>query len=403
MRRLIRLVAVGSVCCALLMGSLRLLASASTSTRYGCLHLSDWMNRAWVLDTQLGIFAPDKRVQPPLRPLSESTAVQLPELTAADLPDLPPDSQLHNAPHGNVTLLESISRGFYGVLYADGRQFITPNANYRFVGWSADGARAALIERRYGENYATLLALDLATQHYEIVRRRVWTGGQFTSDTLGGERQRVLVPYRLSQKEVALDLMDLDGQKARRLMVENTFYRWWWSPDDRFAAVLNGVESATRLLIVQADGSAVHEVGGLQTIHAVFWQADGQLAYVGRQAERWQVGVADPNSGAHHSVFSLPAFLRLKPDYFLAAPKGSAMVVSVERRVYVGVRDGVPHLLARGQSNAFAWSPDGGQLARLFVPEGMVNPQLQILLADGTEVRRLAAKRSLLRGWSNCG
>jgi hypothetical protein len=110
--------------------------------------------------------------------------------------------------------------------------------------------------------------------------------------------------------------MDVDGRNARHLLTDNTFFRWYWSPDGRYVAILNGVESATRLLIAHTDGSALHELSGLDTFHGLSWQADGQLAYVGRRAGHWLIGSADPISGAHHTIVQLPRAVRLKPDLF---------------------------------------------------------------------------------------
>jgi hypothetical protein len=404
MRKLLHIGILCALICAGSLSALRGAAQALAAPDYACLHFADWQSRAAVLDWQSGAFVRDYRPSAQLRYRAEqpSAVFQLAELSAADLPALPADSRVHTAPDRSAAVIESNANGFYGILRADGAHIIAPNANHRFVGWSADGRRAALIERRQGENYATLLAFDLESRAYEVIRRRVWIGGQFTSDTYGGRRKRVLVPYRLSPKAVALDLMDVDGRNAQHLLTDNTFFRWYWSPDGRYVAVLNGVESATRLLIAHTDGSALHELSGLDTFHGLSWQADGQLAYVGRRAGHWLIGSADPSSGVHRAIVQLPRAVRLKPALFAIAADGAAVALSAERRVYVAQRDGALQLLPRGQANAFLWSPDGARLARLFVPEGKVTPHLQIVLPSGQEVQRYAVKRSALRAWSTC-
>jgi Tol biopolymer transport system component len=404
MRKLLRVSLLCALLCAGSVSALRGAAQALAAPDYACLHFADWQARAGILDWRNGTFVRDYRPSAQLRYQAEqpSAVFQLAELSAADLPDLPADSRIHTAPDRSAAVIESNGNGFYGILRTNGAHIIAPNAEHRFIGWSANGERVALIERRQAENYATLLAFDLQSRTYEVIRRRVWIGGQFTSDTYGGRRQRVLVPYRLSPKAVALDLMDADGQNARHLLTDNTFFRWHWSPDGRYVAVLNGVESATRLLIAHTDGSALHELSGLDTFHGLSWQSDGQLAYVGRRAGHWLIGAADPSSGAHHIIAQLPRTVRLKPDLFAVAADGTAVSLSVERRVYVAQRNGTLQLLPRGQANAFLWSPDGMYLARLFVPEGKVTLHLQIVLPSGQEVQRLAVKRSALRAWSTC-
>lgn len=405
MKRLLCLTVLCALVCASALGALSNLARTfAIPDSYACLHFADWQARASILDWHSGALMRDYRPSAQLRYRTEplSAAFQLSELSAADLPNLPADSRVHVAPDRSAAAIESNANGFYGVLRADGSQIIAPNANHRFIGWSADGKRAALIERRYGENYATLLAFDLERHTYDVIRRRVWIGGQFTSDTYGGSRQRVLVPYRVSPKAVALDLMDVDGRNARHLLTDNTFFRWHWSPDGRYVAILNGVESATRLLIAHVDGSALHELSGLEAFYALNWQADGQLVYVGRRAGHWLIGAADPHSGAHQIVVQLPRTIRLKPDLVAVSAQGAAVALSAERRVYVARRNGALHLLPYGQANAFLWSPDGAYLARLFVPHGRVSPQLQIVSPDGEEVRRFAVKRNALRAWSTC-
>ncbi len=400
MKLLLRSVWLCTAMCAVLIGSLRGVAQAFATPDYVCLHFADWQARASLLDLRSGALMRDYRL--PRASKLPQTAFLLPELSAADLPDLPGDSRVHVSPDRKVAVIESNANGFYGVIRADSAPIIAPNDKHRFIGWSADSERIGLIERRRGENYATLLAFDLARQEYTVVRRRVWIGGQLTSDTYGGHRQRILVPYRLSPKVVALDLMDVDGQNARHLLTDNTFFRWSWSPDGRYVAILNGVESATRLLVAHTDGSAVHEVSGLETFYGVAWQADGQLAYVGRRAGHWLIGVIEPHSGAQHLITQLPRSVRLKPDAFAVSARGAAVALSVERRVYVAERGQAPQLLPRGQANVFLWSPDGAHLARLFVPEGKVTPTVQIVLPNGQEIGRFAVKRGTLRAWSDC-
>ena len=180
----------------------------------------------------------------------------------------------------------------------------------------------------------------------------------------------------------------------------------YWSPDSRYLAFIASTEAGLTLFIGDSTSNEEPVVvpGGAPLYFHWAKNSDSLLIHTGAEVKLAQ----KPFTGTPQSLLTTTSPFRapaLSPDggrfaYIQANPTGVALFVAAVD----GQSDAVK-LADVGALSAFAWSPDGQELA-VADQQGETNPIFQRLLiisADGEQIRTVGEGQILAFYWSPLG
>jgi Tol biopolymer transport system component len=265
----------------------------------------------------------------------------------------------------------------------------------------ADGSRLGRITRNRAQDTRPLFSPDgrrLAFIRGDSTSVTPFAGADLWVANADGSGERKLASYAhdpaLAPDSERIAYTDLGGQLAitnvdgrRRVVLRGQSMRPSWSPDGRRLAVLRGIESPYRLMVVGSDGrgQSVIRSGIDYGTHGPVWSPAGDL--IAFSTEKTGLNTVTPDGRGYHH-------LAWHADALAWSPDGRRIAFVAGARLYLvssaggAARDITPATAAR--LDAPAWSPDGRWLVVTSQrPEGQ-DHTLLVVAADGSRSRSLA-------------
>ena len=259
---------------------------------------------------------------------------------------------------------------------------------YQFPAWAPDDSRLAFIGYQGNDQFATTTSVfTTAPDGSNIVQ--AFSSGQYMPRNLywspDGEWLTFLTSTSGSTAS-ALQMVPAAGGEATKLDAGNPFY-WAWAPDGRTILVHaggSGLAYRSRLAFLNVDGAIYEE--GMAVRPAAFqapaWSPDGTRLLVAAQAgDQAEIVVTNREGSLYRVLARANASLA-----FAWSPNGKQVAYVARNRGETGLQGNLTVIDLEGRGAeptvltedtfvlGFFWSPDSAKIA-YFVPGTYINPE----------------------------